>query len=70
MLLGLQVTVPINTRATMFIAASQRSAVKEASSSSMTGFRYLRTVNGSGSPPVPLAVFEVESGRYCFTSEY
>ena len=65
-----QVTVPINTRATMFIAASQRSAVKEVSSSSMTGFRYLRTVNSTGSPPVPLAVFEVESGRYGFTSEY
>ena len=63
-------TVPINTRATMFIAASQRSAVKEVSSSSMTGFRYLRTVNSTGNAPVPLAVFEVESGHYCFTSEY
>ena len=54
----------------MFIAASSQSVVKEVSSSSMTGFRYVRTVNGSGSPPVPLAVFEVESGRYSFTSEY
>ena len=68
--MGLQVTVPINTRATMFIAASSRSAVKEVSSSSMTGFRYLRTVNSTDSPPVPLAVLEVESGRYSFTSEY
>ena len=54
----------------MFIAASSQSVVKEVSSSSMTGFRYLRTVNSTGSPPVPLAVFEVESGRYGFTSEY
>ena len=54
----------------MFIAASSQSAVKEVLSFSMTGFRYLRTVNSTGSPPVPLAVFEVESGHYCFTSEY
>ena len=54
----------------MFIAASHPSAVKEASCAGQCGFRYLRTVNGSGSPPVPLAVFEVESGRYSFTSEY
>jgi alpha-L-rhamnosidase len=57
------VTVPVSTRATVFVPARSPEAVEEAGrpAANAPGIRFLRQENGA-------AIFEVGSGRYSFVS--
>jgi hypothetical protein len=62
------VTVPINARATVYVPAESKASVNEVGA--MFGVRFLRMANSTGTPSVPLALFEVGSGSYSFSSQY
>jgi alpha-L-rhamnosidase len=57
----LDVTIPANTTATVFVPAQNTEAVTESGSptNAASGVRFLRMEDGA-------AVFSVESGKYCF----
>lgn len=64
------VTVPINARATVYIAAVSKESVREAGAALTSDVRFLRMANSTGTPRVPLALFQVSSGDYSFSSHY
>ena len=51
------VSVPANTKAIVYIPAAAKGTVREAGG--MRGVRFLRMANSTGTPAVPVALFEV-----------
>lgn len=64
------ITVPINARATVYIAANSKASVQEMGGALTQDVRFTGMVNSTGTPSVPLALFEVDSGVYSFSSHY